>query len=126
MDNMTEKERIAFEWALNQNHNSVAATYARVLALYIQANAGASLIVAELERRYPNWHKFRDVIEALDIHVANQNATIRGLQSDTDNLRKRLRQEGKLDDDHWQCPYCGELNLNTGDPCYHCQSRATG
>ena len=43
---------------------------------------GAELIVAELERRYPNWHRFRDVIEALDVHVANQNSVIENLRHD--------------------------------------------
>jgi|GEM_PF-6082612 len=39
MDDMTTEEKKAFEWALNQNYNSVAATYARILAKYIRNNA---------------------------------------------------------------------------------------
>lgn len=86
MDNMTKEEKTAFDWALNQNHNSVAAAYARILAKYIRNNAGASLLVAELEKRYPNWHRFRDVIEALDVHVANQNGVIENLRHYIDSL----------------------------------------
>lgn len=86
---MTHEEQTAFDWALNQKHNSVAARYARILAKYIQANAGANLIVAELERRYPNWHRFRDVIEALDYHIAAQNGVIENLRHDNALLRSR-------------------------------------
>ena len=90
MTNMTHEEQTAFDWVLNQNYNSVAATYARILAKYIQANAGAELIVAELERRYPNWHRFRDVIEALDHHIAAQNGVIENLRQENDSLRLKL------------------------------------
>ena len=33
---MTPEEKRAYEWALNQKFNSVAASYARILAQYIQ------------------------------------------------------------------------------------------
>lgn len=33
---MTPEEQRAFEWALNQQYQSVSARYARILALYIQ------------------------------------------------------------------------------------------
>lgn len=90
MTDMTHDEQTAFDWALNQNHNSIAATYARILAKYIQAHTGADLIIAELERRYPNWHRFRDVIEALDYHIAAQNGIIDNLRHDNDLLRSKI------------------------------------
>ena len=77
---MNDQEKIAYEWALNQDHKSVAASYARILAKYIQKTDGATKIVEQLETRYPNWHKFRDVIEALDIHIANMTAVIKNLR----------------------------------------------
>lgn len=33
---MDEKTRRAFDWAINQNHRSVAAEYAKILAIYIR------------------------------------------------------------------------------------------
>lgn len=38
---MTQEEKQAYEWALNQEFNSVAARYARVLAKYIESMEAA-------------------------------------------------------------------------------------
>jgi len=84
---MDKQTRQAYEWALNQNYQSVAARYAKTLAKHIQVLAGAQVIVQELERRYPNWHKFRDIIEALDWHRDSQDKLIERLRKDNERLR---------------------------------------
>ena len=77
---MTAKEKQAYDWALNQNHQSVAADYARTLALYIKQMDAMFLAIEEL---YPNWHKFRDLAEAIRWHTKSQDIII-------NRLRKRV------------------------------------
>lgn len=50
---MDDKTKRAYDWALNQQHNSVAATYARDLAEYIRDNmVDMSANEAEYNERY--------------------------------------------------------------------------
>ena len=51
---MTKEEKQAYTWALNQDFQSIAARYARILARYVQKNLN---IVAEIETMYPNCSK---------------------------------------------------------------------
>ena len=78
---MDENTLRAFEWASNQNHQSVAARYARTLAEYVKS-------VGHIELDYPNWHgKFPTIAEAVHQHTASQDAVIR-------NLRRNLKDKG--------------------------------
>jgi len=80
-DTMTNEEKQAFEWSLNQCHRSVAALYARVLGLYIKRNAASCQMIAEIEKDYSNWRgKFRSLAEAIKWHVNGQNKVINNLR----------------------------------------------
>ena len=71
---MDESTMRAFEWASNQNHQSVAARYARTLAEYVKS-------VGHIELDYPNWQgKFPTIAEAVKRHTANQDAVIANLR----------------------------------------------
>lgn len=84
---MNKEQEIAYQWALNQNYQSVAARYARVLAEYIRYNQGAEKMIEAIERLYPNWHKFRGLAEAVQRHAETQDAVIQNLRADNDRLR---------------------------------------
>lgn len=74
---MNKKTQDAFNWALNQNHRSVAAQYARILAEYIKT-------IGDIELDYPNWDaKFQTIAEAVYFHTNQQNTII-------SNLRKKI------------------------------------
>lgn len=78
---MDTKTKQAFEWALNQNHRSVAADYARKLAQYIEA-------IGDIEADYPNWHgKFACIADAVRHHTSAQNGVIANLLSRVSSYR---------------------------------------
>ena len=67
---MDAKTQQAYDWALNQNHRSVAAEYAKTLAEYIKS-------IGNIEVDYPNWRgKFVSIAEAVKWHTQSQNAVI--------------------------------------------------
>lgn len=75
---MDESTRQAFEWASNQSHRSVAATYARTLAEYVKS-------VGHIELDYPNWQgKFPTIAEAVKRHTSNQDSVIANLRRNLD------------------------------------------
>ncbi len=81
---MDEQTRCAFDWASNQNHRSVAATYARTLAEYVKS-------VGRIELDYPNWGgKFPTIAEAVACHTRNQDARISRLRANNERLRTEL------------------------------------
>lgn len=81
---MDENTKRAFEWASNQNHKSVAATYARALAEYVKS-------VGHIELDYPNWQgKFPTIAEAVAGHTRKQDALIARLRADNTALREKL------------------------------------
>lgn len=49
---MTEDEYKAYQWALNQNYQSVAARYAKILAKYIQKTDKSKFVESE---GHANW-----------------------------------------------------------------------
>ena len=75
---MDESTMRAFEWASNQNHQSVAARYARTLAEYMKS-------VGHIELDYPNWQgKFPTIAEAVKRHTSNQDSVIANLRRNLD------------------------------------------
>jgi len=71
---MDDKTKVAFEWAINQNHQSVAASYAKVLAEYIE-------LLGDIEKDYPNWsRKFPTIADAVTWHTKSQDAVIAKLR----------------------------------------------
>jgi hypothetical protein len=78
---MDENTRRAFEWASNQNYQSVAATYARTLAEYVKSVGG-------IEVDYPNWQgRFPTITDAVKWHTSAQDSVIANLRN---NLKARL------------------------------------
>ncbi len=79
---MDENTRQAFEWASNQNYQSVAARYARTLAEYVKSVGG-------IENDYPNWQgRFPTIADAVKWHTSAQDAVIAKLRN---NLKARLQ-----------------------------------
>ena len=87
---------------------------------------GANTLFSAIERMYPNWHKYRDISEAISIHTSAQDSIIVRLRQDNDQLRAYIASQPTVqaDADHWRCSNCQELNLDTGEPCYHCKEDA--
>ena len=82
---MDESTMRAIEWAANQNHQSVAARYARTLAEYVKS-------IGNIETDYPDWHgKFPTIAAAVSCHTRNQDAVISRLRSNNAQLRTKLR-----------------------------------
>ncbi len=50
---MTKEEQEAFDWAINQEYQSVAARYARTLAKYIQRNHDYGEVYAVSDKYVP-------------------------------------------------------------------------
>jgi len=85
---MTEEQKQAYDWALHQQYNSVAARYARILALYIKENEEYTQGGMEVETLYPNWrNKFESLFAAVKFHTDSQSKTIKALQKRIDRLR---------------------------------------
>ncbi len=71
---MNNKTKQAYDWAIGQNHRSVAAEYARTLAEHIKE-------IGDIEADYPNWRdKFSSIADAVRWHIASQNAVIARLR----------------------------------------------
>lgn len=99
---MTSEQRQAYDWALNQQHQSVAARYARALALYIKEHNTA---LDEAREREDDWHRsWRLAEDALE-------ATTRAAQKVEAKL-ELLRQA--------ECLHCGRSLPPDGD-CYGCE-----
>ena len=82
---MDESTMRAFEWASNQNYQSVAARYARTLAEYVKS-------VGHIELDYPNWQgRFPTIAEAVACHTRNQDALISRLRANNEKLRTELK-----------------------------------
>jgi len=78
---MDENTTRAFEWASNQNYQSVAARYAKTLAEYVKSVGG-------IENDYPNWQgRFPTITDAVKWHTSAQDAVIAKLRN---NLKARF------------------------------------
>lgn len=51
---------------------------------------GADALIEAIETMYPNWRKFRDLAEAINIHNKNRDARIKQLEKINDELRAKL------------------------------------
>jgi len=86
---MNDEQRQAFKWALNQEYQSVAARYARTLALYVAEHTGDIEAIQGIEALYPNWRgKFTTLVEAIKWHTDGQDKVIANLRSQIDNKEK--------------------------------------
>jgi len=90
---MTEEQEQAYDWALTQQFNSVAARYARTLALYIKENEEYIRAGMDVEALYPNWrNKFESLFAAVKFHTDSQNKRIKALQKRIDRLRNWVQE----------------------------------
>ena len=82
---MDENTLRALEWASSQNHQSVAARYARILAEYVKS-------IGNIETNYPDWQgKFPTITAAIACHTKNQDALISRLRANNSTLRTKLK-----------------------------------
>jgi rubrerythrin len=119
----------AYEWALNQNFGSVAAQYAKKLALYIQsAKSATSEEVAEAIKRFTEWemmgwsksevpnsHCLKTAITALQEYQ---------LKSDCEHKNRMYEQDLRLSmppKRKWICEDCGADGYDVVDS--YCPNR---
>jgi len=80
--------------------------------------AGANALISEIEKMYPNWHKFRDLAEAVQYHNENMNSKIKGLMEKVDELMGKLYPKSRIPEkDYFQylAVICGGIGENTWD-----------
>lgn len=51
---------------------------------------GANALIQAIEAMYPNWHKFRDLAEAIQYHRESQDKVIASLRQHVDSLLNQL------------------------------------
>lgn len=65
--------------------------------------SGANALIEKIERMYPNWHKFRDLAEAIQVHTENQDNLIKGLEAKVDELMGKLHPKSRIPEkDYYQ------------------------
>lgn len=80
---MNDKTNEAYQWAISQDFQSVAARHARTLAEYV-------CDLGDLEVDYPNWRgKFASIADAVRFHTRAQDAVIRDMRAGNEKLRKQ-------------------------------------
>lgn len=76
---MTPEEKIAYEWALKQKFNSVAARYARTLAQYIQRiQVDTSIIGKMFFVESPNFEGIAEILAVTDSDVVSVKSDYNG------------------------------------------------
>ena len=51
---------------------------------------GANALISAIEAMYPNWHKFKNLAEAVAFHSEHQNALIRSLRMRINELTDKI------------------------------------